>query len=164
VSGSAVADVGGVAHHTNLTLVVKKASVLIAHHGTYRLNAEPAQLKVFEGRAAVQGANQAFAVGAGRALTWDATASPEKFDKRDTDALDTWSKNRSAFLARALYRQQNRNAQQLSTAASAAATTSSADPNPPLWEGPRPPSLVLLPPPNYFPANVSASFGCQAGQ
>jgi hypothetical protein len=164
LTGSAVADIGGTAHHTSLTLLVKQIAVVISRQGTYHISAEPPQLKVFDGRATVQGANQPMAIGAGLMLSLNSAASPQKFDKRDTDSLDEWSRRRSAFLARVLYSQQNRNAQQLSAAASGAATTTPGDPSPFPGETSRTPAMVPPPSPNYFPAGAPTSSVCQAAR
>jgi hypothetical protein len=165
LAGSAVADIGNIANHTSLTLLLRDAAIVIAHRGTYHLDAAPPRLKVFEGKATVRAATQVQAIDAGRMIDLDAATLPVKFDKRDTDALDAWSKSRSALLARALSGQRNRDAQKLSAAASASATTAAGDPNPPLaWEMSRAPSLAPPPPPVTFPAGVPANFGCRADQ
>src|SRR5437016_9149998 len=48
LTGSAVVEADEVAKDTNVTIVVRQAAVLIAKHGLYRFDMEPARVKVFE--------------------------------------------------------------------------------------------------------------------
>jgi hypothetical protein len=107
LTGSAVVEADEVAKDTNLTIVANKASVLIARHGLYRFDMEPARVKVFDGVASASfgaqtSGEQTTPVAAGRMLRLDSeTASVEKFDKEATDALDRWSKRRAENVAMA---------------------------------------------------------------
>jgi len=80
---------------------------MIARHGLYRFDMEPARVKVFDGVASVTNGGQTAGeqttpVAAGRMLRLDSeTASVEKFDKEATDALDRWSKRRAENVAMA---------------------------------------------------------------
>src|SRR5205807_6347522 len=79
-----------------------KAAVLIAKHGLYRFDMEPARVKVFEEVASVTTDQGTTPVGASRMLSLDSeTASVEKFNKEDTDALDRWSRRRAENVAMA---------------------------------------------------------------
>jgi len=102
LTGSAVVEADEVAKDTNLTIVANKATILIAKHGLYRFDMEPARLKVFDGIASVTTGAQTTPVAAGKMLSLDSeTASVEKFDKEATDALDRWSKRRAENVAMA---------------------------------------------------------------
>jgi hypothetical protein len=102
LTGSVVVEADEVAKDTNLTIVANKAAVLIAKHGLYRFDMEPARVKVFDGIASVTTGEQTTPVATGRMLSLDSeTASVEKFDKEDTDALDRWSKRRAENVAMA---------------------------------------------------------------
>jgi hypothetical protein len=102
LTGSAVVEADEMAKDTNVTIVAGKASVLIAKHGLYRFDMEPARVKVFDGVASVTTGEQTAPVGAGRMLSLDNnTASVEKFNKEDTDALDRWSRRRAENVAMA---------------------------------------------------------------
>jgi hypothetical protein len=102
LTGSAVVEADDVAKDTNLTVVANKAAVLIAKHGLYRFDMEPARVKVFDGVASVTTGEQTTPVAAGRMLSLDSeTASVEKFDKEATDALDRWSRRRAENVAMA---------------------------------------------------------------
>jgi len=102
LTGSAVVEANEVAKDTNLTIVADKATILIAKHGLYRFDMEPARVKVFEGVASVSTGEQTSPVAAGKMLRLDTTsASVEKFDKEATDALDRWSRRRAENVAMA---------------------------------------------------------------
>jgi len=102
LTGSVVVEADDVAKDTNLTIVADKAAVLIARHGLYRFDMEPARVKVFDGVASVTTGEQTSPVAAGRMLRLDSeTASVEKFDKEATDAFDRWSKRRAENVAMA---------------------------------------------------------------
>lgn len=102
LTGSAVVEADEMAKDTNVTIVANKASILIAKHGLYRFDMEPARVKVFDGVASVTNGEQTTPVGVGRMLSLDSnTASVEKFNKEDTDALDHWSRRRAENVAMA---------------------------------------------------------------
>jgi hypothetical protein len=102
LTGSAVVEADEMAKDTNVTIVAHKASILIAKHGLYRFDMEPARVKVFDGVASVTTGEQTTLVGAGRLLSLEsASASAEKFNKEDTDALDHWSRRRAQDVAMA---------------------------------------------------------------
>jgi hypothetical protein len=103
LTGSAVVEADEMAKDTNVTIVADKASILIAKHGLYRFDMEPARVKVFDGVASVTTGEQTTPVGVGRMLSLDSTgaASVEKFNKEDTDALDRWSRRRAENVAMA---------------------------------------------------------------
>jgi FecR protein len=102
LTGSAVVEADEMAKDTNVTIVANQASVLIAKHGLYRFDMEPARVKVFDGVASVTTGEQTMPVGPGRMLSLDSkTASVEKFNKEDTDALDRWSRRRAGDVAMA---------------------------------------------------------------
>lgn len=99
LSGSAVVDIANLAKGAAITLRLDPAAVAMARPGTYRFDFSPARLKVFDGRTAVERPAGRIEVGAGRMLAWDA-AAPEKFEPRNGDALDLWSRRRNLVLAR----------------------------------------------------------------
>jgi hypothetical protein len=102
LTGSAVVEADEMAKDTNVTIVANQASILIAKHGLYRFDMEPARVKVFDGVASVTTGEQTTPVGPGRMLSLDSkTASVEKFNKEDTDALDRWSRRRAGDVATA---------------------------------------------------------------
>ncbi len=102
LSGSAVVEADQIAKETSVTLVCKQAVVTLPKAGLYRLDAEPALLKVFKGEATVEGVGDERQVAGGHMMTLEGqSASIEKFDTENTDALDRWSHRRGSYLAMA---------------------------------------------------------------
>ncbi|MBZ5622080.1 MAG: FecR domain-containing protein [Acidobacteriia bacterium] len=100
LTGSAVVDAEEIAKDTNVTVVCKDGTIVVAKAGHYRFDAEPARIKVFAGVANVQIGGQHIEVASGKmlGLTGD-TASLEKFDRNDTDSLDNWARRRGEIMA-----------------------------------------------------------------
>jgi hypothetical protein len=121
LGGSVVVDAVRVATNATLTLLVNHVAVVIANAGMYRVDFAPPRLKVASGKAAAGPANQA--VPSGTAVALDPMALPEKFDKRSSDAFDTWNKSRFDFLAKERARYPDRRTQSLMAASTTAATT-----------------------------------------
>src|SRR5580658_2607237 len=102
LSGSAVVEADQIAKDTNVTVVVGQGSVALPKAGLYRFDASPAQIKVFKGDAEVEIAGQTKIVSTAHMLSLGVeTASIEKFDTEDTDALDRWSHRRGSYMAMA---------------------------------------------------------------
>jgi hypothetical protein len=100
--GSAVASTPEIDKLNAFTIKIGDASIAIAKSGTYHFYAEPARVKVFSGVAKVQMGGRAIEVPAGKMLDLAGeTATLEKFDKSDTDALDRWAARRGELMAAA---------------------------------------------------------------
>jgi len=100
LTGSAVIDAADIAKDTNVTVVCKDATISLSKAGHYRLDAEPARLRVFAGMAGVEIAGRHMEVVAGKMMGLGSdSASVEKFDKNDTDSLDNWARRRSELMA-----------------------------------------------------------------
>ncbi len=99
LAGSAVVEIAALGKGASVTLGVSDVPVAMARAGLYRFDFAPPEVKVFQGRATVERPGGRIGVSAGRMLVWDAQ-KPEKFDIRDGDALDLWSRRRSLALAR----------------------------------------------------------------
>jgi hypothetical protein len=101
LSGSAVVEIDSNSKDAQVTLLSKDGTVTFTK-GIYRFDTQPARLKVFEGSAGVDIGGRSLAVSTGRTigLTSD-TASVEKFDVKDTDSLDHWSRRRGEEIAMA---------------------------------------------------------------
>ena len=84
-----------------VTLAYKDATVTLSKKGLYRLDAEPAQLRVYEGEASVDIAKQTQTVKTARLLALNGVSVPEKFDNRAGDALYRWARRRAEQLAMA---------------------------------------------------------------
>jgi hypothetical protein len=100
LTGSAVVEADDIAKDTAVTIACKDGMVALSKAGIYRFDSQPARVKVYKGLANVQMASGAVPVGAGRMLVLDSTsASVEKFNVEETDALDHWSHRRGEYLA-----------------------------------------------------------------
>jgi FecR protein len=102
LTGSAVVEADMISKDTSVTVVVQQGSVALPKAGLYRFDAAPAEVKVFKGDAEVEIAGQTKVVSSAHMLSLATeTASIEKFDTEDTDALDRWSHRRGSYLAMA---------------------------------------------------------------
>ena len=101
ISGSAIVDAVRVFDPDSLTLVAREATIAFPESGFYRIDArsgEPVLLKVFRGKAEVSAADSKLNVKSKRAATLDQVPSEwsvAKFNRKETDALDKWSKTRT---------------------------------------------------------------------
>jgi len=101
-AGSAVVEVDQTKPDFNVAIALKDGVVTLSKVGVFRFDAEPARLKVFHGTATVDIGGQSVMVGSGRMLALaGASASTEKFDVSQTDALDNWSARRADAMAMA---------------------------------------------------------------
>jgi hypothetical protein len=100
LAGSAVVEVDQTSQDFNVSVALKDGVVTLAKIGVYRLDCDPPRIKVFRGSATVQIAGQTVMVGTGKmlALTGE-SATAEKFDLEQTDALDNWSRRRAEAMA-----------------------------------------------------------------
>jgi hypothetical protein len=123
LTGSAVVAVGAIGHENKLSLMMNAGGVLVGRKGVYRFDMDPSRVRVWTGRVAVQWAEREILVGTGRMLALDGEAEVRKFDLRNVDSLDDWSKGRAASLAKAsgLSGHQERTARELAAAAEEAA-------------------------------------------
>jgi hypothetical protein len=102
LSGSGVVEAADIAKDTKVTLVCNGNDIVISKGGLYRIDAEPARVKVFKGSAEVTSAGQNVQVGGGKMLELaSASAGVQKFDQDDTDSLDNWSRRRGELMAMA---------------------------------------------------------------
>jgi hypothetical protein len=132
LSGSAIVDIGEMPRGAGLTVSVDQSRVSVVKAGTYRFDAAPPSLKVFQGAATVAGVS----VGSGREFVPIASGAPSKLAKDAADGFDQWSAHRTAGQARAsgAARARAREAQTLAAAAAASANTEIApDPERPVY-------------------------------
>ncbi len=105
LTGSVVVGSGSPAKGARLTVLLQKAATSIGRRGAYRFDTEPPQVRVISGRVAVRRDNRRVWVAAGGLFRLDTQAPVRKFDTREVDPLDDWSKGRAASLARSFGRQ-----------------------------------------------------------
>ena len=100
LAGSAVIEVDQTSQDYNVNIALKDGVVNLAKVGVYRLDSNPARLKVYHGLATVQIGGHEVMVGTGRMLGLAGeSAEAEKFDVEQTDALDNWSRRRAEAMA-----------------------------------------------------------------
>ena len=97
-SGSAVVEVMEL-NGNAVSFAVGEASIALEKSGLYRVDAEPAQLKVFDGEAVVEQGGQAQEVKKSRLLALNGISTPEKFNNKLGDSLLRWARRRSEYMA-----------------------------------------------------------------
>jgi len=101
-AGSAVVEVDQSKPDFNVAIALKDGVVTLSKVGVYRFDSDPARIKVFQGMASVEIGGQSVMVGTGKLLALSgASATAEKFDVQQTDALDNWSQRRAEAMATA---------------------------------------------------------------
>jgi hypothetical protein len=101
LSGTALVEAAEIGKGNRLTLAHGGATVTIEKSGLYRLDAEPAALRVLSGKAVVEASGKKYEVKGGRMLALAGEAAVARFDRKRGDSLDAWSERRSARLAQA---------------------------------------------------------------
>jgi hypothetical protein len=99
LSGSVVVFAGAMVKGARMTVLLKTSIAPLDSKGAYHFDAMPARIKVLAGRTAVQWDNRTTALTASRLLVLEGAADVIKFDRRSTDALESWSYARAAHLA-----------------------------------------------------------------
>ena len=97
--GEANLEVDMLARENRIAVGDAGANVEIQKKGLYSLNANPAQVAVYDGEAQVQAGDRTVEVKKGRELAIAPTLAmkPQKFDRDQGDALYSWSKLRSQY-------------------------------------------------------------------
>jgi hypothetical protein len=100
-SGSIIVEGGALVKGDTVTLVYKNAVVTLVRNGLYRLDSEPAQLRVYDGEALVEQGGQTATVKKAHLLLLNGLMLAEKFDNKTGDALYRWARRRAEDLAMA---------------------------------------------------------------
>jgi len=104
VRGSILIECVELLEDNNITVVASDHTIEVAKRGLFRLDAQPAVLKVYDGEARVGRSAEIATVKVkdGRELALsDSAAEPVKFDEEDGDALYRWAQRRAGYLAMA---------------------------------------------------------------
>jgi len=101
LSGSVLVEVGEMEKNQSLTMMVGEAKIDLSHTGLFRIDAEPAELKVHDGQAVVVAADQSVTVKSGKTTTLTGVIAPTKFNKDEDDAFYRWAARRSGYIASA---------------------------------------------------------------
>lgn len=101
LDGSALVEVMEILDDNKVTFLHNGASVELLRPGLYRFDANPAQLRVFQGKAAVRRDGRELIAKKKRVIDLDTYLTAAKFDAKQDDALYRWSSRRSGYLAMA---------------------------------------------------------------
>jgi hypothetical protein len=95
--GSAILEVSQTAPDTAVTLIYKQWQVRAPQTGVYRIDADPAQLRVYRGQAevSISGKTETMVVKDGENLPLAAVLVPEQTTSFPADGFKTWAMNRS---------------------------------------------------------------------
>jgi hypothetical protein len=101
VGGSIIVDDAVEVKGDSVTLVYKDAAISLVKSGLYRLDSDPAQLRVYAGEATVAQGGQTVTVRKAQLLPLNGSLVAEKFDPKTGDALLRWAQRRSEYVAMA---------------------------------------------------------------
>lgn len=101
LSGSILIECAQILKGNNLTVAFRDASISLKEDGLYRIDAEPGELRVYDGAAVVESAGQILTVKRGKALALDGSLVARKFDPKVGDSLYRWTKRRADYIAMA---------------------------------------------------------------
>ena len=98
VAGSALIEVAELLPNNSITFEASGTSIVLPRKGLYRIDADPARLRVYDGQATVAGTS----VRKGREVALGASAAlATTFDVKDTDSFYRWSSRRAEYVAEA---------------------------------------------------------------
>lgn len=101
LKGSAVVECDQIAKDNSITLVYKDTNLILAKHGLYRVDTNPARLQVYEGEAIVKGESGQLVLKGGKETELTGALAARSFDKNDTDELYRWANRRASYVAQA---------------------------------------------------------------
>jgi hypothetical protein len=100
LSGAVIFEVADLKKETSVTAVWRGVTVSAAKKGVFRLDTNPAALRVFEGEALVSSEGRSIKVGKGKTLAFGGAWTSAKFDVRQVDSFDHWNGRRAVLVAR----------------------------------------------------------------
>jgi hypothetical protein len=102
VSGSALLEVGQLLRNNAIAIEVRGVEIALPKQGLYRIDTDPARLRVYDGEARVTAASGKIDVKRGREVALDEpTLEARNFDAKSTDPFYRWSARRSEYVAAA---------------------------------------------------------------
>ena len=101
IAGSIVVDNAVEVKGDTVMLVYKDAVISLVKNGLYRLDSDPAQLRVYAGEASVAQGGQSLTVRKAQLLPLNGALVAEKFDPKTGDALLRWAQRRAEYVAMA---------------------------------------------------------------
>jgi len=107
VSGSALVEVGELLEHNAISFKASGVNMELAKKGLYRIDASPANLRVYQGQARVISGLESLTVHKGHQIDLDTAKLSDtkledaKFDAKETDAFYRWSSRRAEYVSAA---------------------------------------------------------------
>ncbi len=101
LSGSVMFEVDELLKDNAITVKYQDATVALTKDGLYRVEADPARLKVYEGAAQVIYGTKTVEAHKGHQVALDETLLASSFDAKDTDSFYRWASRRSEYVAAA---------------------------------------------------------------
>ncbi len=102
VSGTALIEVAELLEHNAIAINAAGAHMTFAKKGLYRIDENPARLRVYDGQAAVTLDADSLLARKGHEIDLDtAKLADARFDVKDTDAFYRWSARRADYVAQA---------------------------------------------------------------
>jgi len=99
LTGSVLVECAELNEDTAVTFVRQDSTISLKKNGLYRLESDPAQLLVYDGRAEITAAGQTLLAAKGRRVALDGELVATKFDTKLTDSLYRWSNRRAGYMA-----------------------------------------------------------------
>jgi hypothetical protein len=101
LSGSAMIECNDVPKDNSIQAVYKGNAIRFEKQGLYRIDTEPARFRVYEGEAVVTDASGQLTLRGGKETNLSGVLLAESFDRKEQDALYSWSDRRAAYVAQA---------------------------------------------------------------
>jgi hypothetical protein len=101
LSGSAMVECNDVPKDNSIQAIYKGNVIRFEKQGLYRIDSQPARLRVYEGEAVVTDDSGQLTLKGGKQTNLSGVLLAESFDRKDQDALYSWSDRRAAYVAQA---------------------------------------------------------------
>lgn len=101
LSGSVLLEAGEVTKYDSIEIQAGAAKLTVPKRGLFRLDSDPARVRVYDGEASVTAGGQTMAVKEGRSAILNGVLVAEKFNKNTGDAFHRWAGRRAGYLAAA---------------------------------------------------------------
>jgi hypothetical protein len=101
LSGSAVVECNDVPKDNSIQAIYKGNAIRFEKQGLYRIDTEPARLRVYEGEAVATDSSGQLTLKGGKETNLSGVLLAEGFDRKDQDSLYSWSDRRAAYVAQA---------------------------------------------------------------
>jgi hypothetical protein len=99
LTGAALVECAEVLKDNAISLQFGDAEMLLLKHGLYRVDAEPARFRVFDGEAVVRNGSGQVTLKRGHETMLNGVLAANKFDPKEGDELYRWASRRSEYLS-----------------------------------------------------------------